>query len=336
MNPATLDQLIRSFADLNQRVSRFIWHGGEPSLAGREFFRHAVGLQRNAFGNRRVINLFQTNGTLLTRTWVDFLIRNGFSVGVSVDGPADVHDANRVNRDGRPTSKTVWRNLSKALAAGLRAGIVIAVTQASIGRAAEILAFFHENGLHSLNFSPVAEPGEAFSLEADEWGQFLVELFDAWIDIDDPNLHIQLFDSLLDALFGLPASLCSVSRSCERYLSVDADGQIFVCGRFMGDAACRVGDIGETSLRDMIQSEAYASIASSMNRVPVECVECRWLLICEAGCAYYRQSGRQHFCASFQVLLEHICDVYRQFGVSLPYEHCGTATAACSDASSVA
>lgn len=320
-----LGRVIRDCSLLDQRNIHFLWHGGEPTIAGLGFFRKAMSFQHEFLYQRKSVrNSIQTNAFALSRKWVSFFKENRFHVGVSLDGPKNVHNKNRRNRLGKETFGEVFANILRFLSAGLPIGVVCAVTSSTSGDAASLLGFFVKHGIRSVNFSPVADmlpSGELaqYSITPEEWGVFLVQLFNEWITIDR-KIGVQFLDNLLQACFGASPSLCVLSRGCDRFISIDADGKVYVCGRFLGNENFFVGDLTNNSLREILNSDRYTSVIQGVVRIPETCSNCELLNVCNCGCAYYRfmngaSTNDPYFCESMKILIPHVKKTLRQVGV---------------------
>ncbi len=317
MGDELLEKLISEFSLLDQPRSKFLWHGGEPTLAGQDFFGKAVSLQKDYFTDERVaMNSIQTNGTTINESWISFFKMNKFGVGISLDGPKDVHDRHRRDFSGNGTFGRVISRISMMAASGLHAGVVCTVTKPVVNDARRLLQFFVENGMTKLNFSPAADLCAGgmlakYSLSPEEWGYFLHELFDAWVELGNKDVEIQLFENLLQVAFGGEAKLCTINRNCGEFISVDADGLVYVCGRFLGNKDFLAGDLKDTSLQEILKSSRCEKIVSAMTYLPQRCEDCEAQKFCNGGCAYYRfldgkQRNDPYFCESMKAATIHI------------------------------
>lgn len=327
MSLDTLEKIVRDFSLLPQESYQFLWHGGEPLLAGTEFFEHVVALQEKYFSShQRVTNLVQTNGTLVDNAWINFFRKHGFRVGVSVDGPKHVHDTYRLDSSGTGTFVRVTDAISALKRAGVGVGVIAAITRASVLNASDLFSFFVDRGWYRFNVSPVADMDECsmlrpYSVTAREWGLFLISLFNLWLERDDSRIHIQLLDEILRACTGRKPGLCVLRRECGKFLSIDANGELYVCGRFLGNEHFRCGNIHTDSLVTIGDAPDYLSVVNRMTILDDTCESCEWKAICNGGCATYRfmQGDRVHhpyFCQSMKMFLPYIKERIASHGLT--------------------
>jgi len=293
----------------------FIWHGGEPLLAGLSFYEKVYDLQSLYLSKKRFSNSFQSNGTLINQDWALFSKSRHFSFGISIDGPEDIHDLNRVFVGGRGTFERVMNGIRILRENKIEPGIVSVITKDSIHRARDIFNFFVQNNLRKINFSPCAEKwGEeldGFSLSPREWASFMIEIFDEWIKKDDPSVKIQLLESLFQGLIGGKPTLCSCTKDCSQYIAVDSNGDLYLCGRFLGISEFRLGNLMQQSIKELFRSGVYSTFVEKTSAVREECEKCPWESTCNGGCTYYRYMNGSidnpyYFCSSTKRLLSHM------------------------------
>lgn len=317
MRSDILGKLILDCRELNQSSIKFIWHGGEPLLAGISFYEEALGLQKKLLGeNFRIINSMQTNGVLATDCWARFLSENNFRMGISLDGPAQIHDKYRIDRKGKGTFERVIGAIDKLKSYGSEVGIVSVVTKDSIGQEKEIFDFFYDKGLYRMNFSPFVEPeSPVFSLSDDDFADFMNRVFDLWIGKNDGRVKIQLLDSFLQGLIGGRATVCWCQQDCSNFLSVNSNGDVYFCGRFLGFSELKLGNIVESSLGRILNSPNYKHLQNLLISRNEHCRSCKWANICNGGCAFHcynalkREFGGYYFCKATQKILEHMEEV---------------------------
>jgi len=314
-----LERLVRQALDAAGPEIAFCWQGGEPTLMGVEFFEHAVSLQQRHRGGYRVGNSLQTNGLALDRRWARFLAENRFLVGLSIDGPAHVHDRYRRRRSGAGTFARVSDRAKLLLDSGVEVNALAVVTDYSVDRAAEIYGVFKELGLRHMQFVPAVEPHPydptrlaPFSCPPEPYGAFLAQLFDLWLaDFagNEPTTSVRLFDSVLYSYVGLEPPECSLLAECGTYLVVEHDGSVFPCDFFV-EPGWRLGDLRAERLADLLDSERQARFGAIKSALPLECRDCRWLRHCRGGCPkdrLVRGDGERanHLCAGLKVFFEH-------------------------------
>lgn len=318
------------------------WHGGEPLLAGMEFFRRALDLERKYSGGRPVHNTVQTNGTLLDGEWAAFFRDNGFLVGLSLDGPEDVHDRLRRTAGGGGTFGKVMHGLEALLRAGTEFNTLTTVSKAGEGRGAEVYRFLKAAGSRYMQFMPVYEhvflsgspsaggcssaaiaPPTAvdsvlapWSVEPKAFGRYLCDIFDVWVRGDIGRCFVLTFDAALSSWCGVQPGICSFCESCGGNLTVEHNGDIYPCDHFVYPQ-WRLGNIRDISLRDAATSGRLASFGvSKRNSLPPVCLRCEWMPACCGGCPKHRfvsSSGDSRplnaLCSGYRLFYSHIAPV---------------------------
>ncbi len=311
MDDALLETYIRQYIEANDApVVSFCWHGGEPLLAGMEFYRKALRWQQRYAGGRRIDNSIQTNGTLLTEAWCDFLAENRFLVGISLDGPQDLHDAFRLDRGGQPTFERVMQAVERLRSRGVEFNTMSVVHRRSEGRGAEIYRFLRDRvQSRFMQFLPAVEyvvdrgegmrprivpPGTAgarpagWSLSARGYGDFLCDVFDEWVVRDVGTVFVQLFDATLAQWCGVQSGLCSMNETCDDALVVEHNGDVYPCDHFVFPEYC-LGNLHRTPLRELYRSPArWAFSRNKRNTLPAECLRCCYGFACRGGCPKHR------------------------------------------------
>lgn len=326
-----LTKLIVGAADLGIQNVQFVWHGSEPTLAGRGFFQRALQLQQE-YGKpwQSFDNVMQTNGTLLDKEWLTFFQDNGFGVGVSIDGPASIHDKCRPRVGGAKTHQTVHSNWQKLRSQKCDGGICAVVSQGSLGHAEEIVDYFYELGVPELDFLqcfPVenhilsGEKSEAIS--AHEYGAFMIEAFDRWWELDDPNFQIRTFENIIVLLLGGQSGFCKFRPDkCHEFLGIDTTGDVYPCDLFVGHTDWKLGSLATHDLKTIISGDRYRRFLGAMQTLDEDCYSCPWLQICWGGCTYHRYladkdiCGKTVYCESRQRLFSHVADAV---GASPPF-----------------
>lgn len=296
----------------------FSWHGGEPTILGVDFFRKAVELQRkHAPAGWCVRNGIQTNGVLLDDDWCRFLAAEGFGVGLSLDGPAELHDPYRVTRGGRPTHGEAMRGYGLLQRHEIRTDIVCVVHNLNVRQPLTVYRFFREIGVRSLGFLPVVErAGESgvtpHTPAAEDYGAFLCKIFDEWIARDVDRMMVQAFDEAARPALGLEHSLCVFRETCGQIPVLEHNGDFFPCDHFV-DAAHRLGNIRQTPLGELLESEAQRQFGDAKrDALPRYCRQCEVLALCNGGCPKYRflrtpagDPGLNYLCAGLKRFFLH-------------------------------
>jgi len=317
-------------------VVEFVWQGGEPTLLGIDFFKRVIDLQEQFSGVKTITNSLQTNGTLLNDEWCRFLKRHNFMVGVSLDGPKEIHSRYRKDRRGRGTFDQVMRGLTLLQKNKVEYNVLACVARETAARPLEVYRFFRDAGVEFIQFTPVVErkPGpqseslglrlaEPASLDSreeqtdvtdwsvvpDEYGDFLIAVFEEWVRNDVGKIFVMNFEWALNAWIGNPSPVCVHARQCGRSLVIEHNGDVYACDHRVYPQY-RLGNI----LRDELPSMAEKSLRSGFGvtketALPRSCRECDVLAACQGGCPKHR------FATTFdeQPGLHYLCDGYKKF-----------------------
>jgi len=326
MTNEVVRELIRQTSQITSKEIYFIWHGGEPLLAGKDFYQGVISAQSCYLTNRSYRNSIQTNGTLMTDNWAEFLLENKFKIGVSLDGPSEIHDYNRIFHSGLGSFSEVIKGLSILKDKNVETGVITVISKKSLGRGKEIFNFLVENGFKRINLSPFAErDNNGFvegSLTPKEYADFMIEVFNYWIEKDDPEIKIQNLENFFQKLIGGKALFCHSTNRCSSYLSLDSNGDVYLCGRFLGLSDFKLGNILENTLLEIMKLSVYLNIAKQVSSFAVECKECKWKKICFGGCSYYRYmnggtlDSPYYFCSSIKTILEHMAETIKRIDSS--------------------
>lgn len=289
----------------------FCWHGGEPLLAGIDFYRKAVELQNRYKGQKSITNSLQTNGLLLTDEFCQFFKEHNFLIGISIDGPESLHNATRLAAGGEPTFARVLQGIEKLHRFGVEFNTLSAVSSFSEGRGVETYRFLKSIGSHFMQFLPVAEfrrdgvvvPPEAegeraeWSVSAMGYGRFLKDIFEEWVVQDVGNYYVQMFDATLANWCGAQAGVCSFNEICGDGLVVEHNGDVYSCDHFVYPEH-RLGNITTDNLKTMFSSAKQFNFGlDKRNALPVTCQECQWLHLCHGECPKHRfEDGRNVLC----------------------------------------
>ncbi len=317
MSLETLEAVVRQAMEEGGSQIVFAWQGGEPTLMGLPWFEKAVGFQEQYGGGKTVGNGLQTNGLLLDRAWAKFLRERRFLVGLSIDGPAHVHDRYRTSRGGRGSFKTVAGKARLLLGEGVQTNALSVVTDYSVEYPEEIYAFLKGLGFRFMQFIPCVErsaddPAELapYSVSAEAYGRFLVRLFDLWLDdfVDGvPTTSVRYFDSVFHKYVGMSAPDCTLGRTCGTYLVVEYNGDVYSCD-FYVKPRWRLGNVMTEPFTGMLNSEPQTEFGERKAILPAKCRSCRWLRNCRGGCTKERDergADPSHLCRSYEMFFEH-------------------------------
>ncbi|MCD4823523.1 MAG: anaerobic sulfatase maturase [Phycisphaerae bacterium] len=353
MSEQTLTELIRQHSesqDADQIV--FTWQGGEPTLLGLDFFRKVVALQQKLIGpSKRFANDLQTNGVLLDDEWCAFLKQHEFLVGLSIDGPEKLHNACRVTKDNQPTFDKVVNAAALLRKHKVPFNTLTVVHRLNAGHPAEIYRFLtHELGAAFIQLIPCVEPktfqamapqhwnpailpeagssaarpgtGDSFvtdwSVDPDEWGEFLCRLFDEWYKDGVGRVIVDWFESLVGQWMGLPGQMCRLDKYCGRCLTIEHDGSMYSCDHYVYPEY-RLGTIHQQSMAEMASSPRQAHFArAKMDNLPNSCKNCEYLFACRGGCPKDRflttngEAGLNYLCSGLKRFFAYVDPYMKQ------------------------
>ena len=293
----------------------FAWQGGEPTLMGLDFFRRIVELQAKYLPKGwRATNALQTNGTRLSAEWCEFLREHNFLVGISMDGPPDLHDAYRVDKGGRPTHALVLRGLKLLQEHGVEHNVLCVVNRLNSERPLDVYRYFRELGVRYLQFIPIVEcRGDGGvsdrSVRPDQYGAFLNAIFDEWVRHDVGRVYVQIFEESFAIALGLPASLCVLQETCGSALVMEHNGDVFSCDHFVLPEY-RLGNIRETHLERLAALPEQEKFGlAKRDALPGQCRTCDVYTMCRGGCPKDRISHT----ADGEPGLNYLCEGYRAY-----------------------
>ena len=289
MSPRVLERLVSGYLATGQPQHSFGWQGGEPTLMGLEFFQRVVSLQqRHGRAGCVVANGLQTNATLVDGELARHLARWRFLVGVSLDGPRDLHDSARLSAAGRGTHERVLRGIATLRRHGVEPDVLTAVQAAHRGRGGEVFRWLLDRGFLHQHYVPVVELDPAgrpqpFSIRAEDWGDFLCQVFDEWLAADPLRVSVRLFEAVLGRLVDGEAPLCTLGEDCGSYFLVEHNGDVYPCD-FHAEPRWRLGSILEQGWADLAASPLRRDFAAAKGRRGAACAECRFLQLCAGDC----------------------------------------------------
>ncbi len=299
---------------------RFIWHGGEPLLAGIDFFRKAVAAQEYLKEpEQEVRNYLQTNGTMFTNKVLDFLQAFDFTVGVSLDGPQQVHDAQRPYFKGKPSFNRIMKGIEELQRRDISSGVITVLTGKSLSVGAKaFLEFYRDNGIFDICFLPVRADAslEGETLEGEQYYGFMKELFDEWLLMNDPRIRIRELGDMLLLSMGFPGSMCSSSGSCVNgTYSIEPDGRVFHCDKFSRDDSYCFGHLSGLDFNRLPDSAKAEELRQLDVGLPVVCLGCEWQQHCAGGCSHDRlvenRLAQENEVCHMRTMLGHIRDQTR-------------------------
>lgn len=318
----------------------FSWQGGEPTLMGLPFFERAMVLQRQHGAGRRIANTLQTNGTLLDDDWGAFLHRNRFLVGLSLDGPRELHDTHRTDRHGEGSGEAVLRGLAVLQRHRVEYNVLTVVSSTNARHPEVVYRFLRRTGARHLQFIPLVERAvadvddlecvpdatavTAASVTGEAYGEFLCRVFDEWRRRDVGRVFVRDFEDLLGVWSGRPATLCVRARECGRALALEHNGDVYSCDHYVYRSH-RLGNLLAEPLADLVESPAQRDFGRAKSAaLPAFCRACRWLEACHGGCPKHRlavtpqgEPGLNHLCAGWRRFCAHADGTLRRMAVEL-------------------
>ncbi|TSA35280.1 MAG: anaerobic sulfatase-maturation protein [Verrucomicrobiaceae bacterium] len=345
MKPEVLESYIRQYAE-SQGTSEitFTWQGGEPTLLGVDYFRKIVTLEKKYAGGRPVHNALQTNGTRLDHEWCHFFRENHFLVGLSIDGPRALHDTYRVDKGRKPTYDRMMHGLDLLKKHGVEFNTLTVVNASNVKHPLLVYDFLREtgsgyiqflplverlsmkgDGKHRLDFAEPSEPGQLpssvirWSVNAELYGDFLVQIFDQWVRRDVGKVFVQLFDVSLGIWAGKGAGLCLFLEDCGQAMALEHNGDLFSCDHFVYPKY-HLGNIMNDSLKDMADSLRQRSFGRTKSRtLPQYCLECEVRFACNGECPTRRfiktpdgEDGLNYLCSAYKKFFHHVDPFMKQ------------------------
>ncbi|MEM1060373.1 MAG: anaerobic sulfatase maturase [Verrucomicrobiota bacterium] len=349
MSDEVLESYVRQYIE-NQpgpEVS-FAWQGGEPTLLGVGYFRRVVELQQKYANGKRIVNALQTNGTRLDDEWGEFFAKNGFLIGLSVDGPAHLHDTYRVDKKQRPTFDLVMRGRDFLVKHGAEFNTLTVVNAANSRRPLEVYRFLKEIGSGFMQFIPLVErvpsPDEAehqldfaeppvpgakrkrlpvteWSVQPRTYGRFLVEIFHEWVRQDIGDYFVQIFDVSLGIWTGHGASLCVFMEECGSALALEHNGDLYSCDHYVYPRY-KLGNLVDTPLGEMVNApEQWEFGRSKKSTLPRYCRECDVRFACNGECPKHRfmrtpdgEDGLNYLCPAYKYFFRTVDPYMRVMG----------------------
>jgi uncharacterized protein len=336
MNDEILEKFIQGYIESQQLPTvSFLWQGGEPTLLGIDFFRKAVSLQKKYAANKQIENSFQTNGTRLDDEWCSFFKHHNFLVGISIDGPEKLHNKYRVYKNGQPTFANVMYGIELLKKHNVDFNTLSVVNSLNSKYPIEVYRFLKSIGSIYMQFLPVVEriaddllddelklvPNSyknqaevtEWSVLPEEYGNFMIAIFDEWVRKDVGRYYIQLFDTTLANWVGQPAGLCVFCETCGSALAIEHNGDIYSCDNFVYPQYL-LGNITDTSLIEMAASEAQVKFGNDkLNTLPQQCIYCEYRFACHGECPKHRfmkssdgEDGLSYLCEGYLKFFTHV------------------------------
>ncbi len=328
MDDGTLELFVRDYINSNPgNVINFLWQGGEPLIAGIGFYKKALEFEKKYCGAKTITNSIQTNGTLITEEWCRFFRENNFLVGISLDGPADIHNAYRCMKDGGKSHEQVERGIDLLQKYGVDFNVTSCVTDVAAAEPLKVYEYFKSLGIKYIQFAPIVErmpdndetmlihaspdsdsrkyaPG---TVDALAYGKFLSEIFDKWAKHDMGEVFVMNFEWAIAAWMDLPTGYCVFSDKCGNCLAIEHNGDVFSCDHYVY-SDYYLGNLKEKTFSDMLGSKCQADFRNKKKDIPQNCKYCDYFFMCHGECPKNRilPGGENYFCEGYKYYFEHI------------------------------
>jgi len=341
-----LETYIRSYIESQPTDTvSFAWQGGEPTLLGVPYFERVVEFQQKHANGKRIENAFQTNGTLIDDRWGEFLSEHGFLVGVSIDGPEDLHNAYRVKRNQTGSFSDVLRGIRVLQRYGVAWNSLTCVNAVNSREPLRVYKFLKGIGSKHMQFIPIVErrPDKSaralgldlstppsqdhadsdsemmpWSVKPNYYGEFMTRIFDIWIRSDVGRVYVQLFEVSFAKWIGHPGGLCIFAETCGDAVALEHDGSIYSCDHYVYPDF-KLGNVRDTPLSEMLDSDRQRAFGQAKrDNLPQQCVECRYRPACNGGCPKHRfattsdgEPGLNYLCQGYYKIFEHADPYFR-------------------------
>jgi uncharacterized protein len=336
MSYKLLEKFIQEYISIIQSpVVSFAWQGGEPSLIGLDFFKKVVQLQKKYAGRKQIENSFQTNGTYLNEEWCHFFKDNNFLVGISIDGPEEIHNYYRKFKSGLPSFRDVSKGLNLLIKHDIAFNTLTVVQRNNSVYPLEIYHFLKSIGSKYLQFIPVVERfatnsvngntclvspdynGEAsvtdWSVLPNDYSSFLIKIFDEWVRNDVGTVFVQQFDAALANWLGMHPGVCVFNERCGDALILEHNGDVYSCDHFVFPQYF-LGNLNQQALMGLVTSAQQTEFGlAKTNKLPAYCMQCEYRFACHGECPKYRfertpegEYGLNYLCKAYKQFFSHI------------------------------
>ena len=332
MSDEILARMISTYMATDQPQYVFGWQGGEPTLMGADFFRKATDLQKKyARPGAVVANGLQTNATLIDDEMARHFAEYNFLVGVSLDGPPELHDRYRRTGSGKPSHRRVMEGIGKLARRGVEFNILVLVSAANVGHARDVYRYLCDNGFAYHQYIPCVEFDddgrlEPFAITGEHWGRFLCEIFDEWAAGDAGRISVRLFDALVTYMVTGERVMCRLARNCCQYFVVEHNGDVYPCDFFVsGDL--RLGNLMNDSWAALQAKPLYKRFGKRKLDLPQICRDCEYLEFCAGDCLKHRVRSEgadaklSWLCAGWKRFFAHALPRLRDMAAQIKDDH---------------
>lgn len=316
MDEAILEKYIRDYLDKSpQKEVTFLWQGGEPTLAGLDFYRQAVEFQQKYANGKKIYNALQTNGILLNDEWCEFLRENRFLVGLSIDGTQEMHDAYRVTKSQKGSFQQVFEALELLKKHQVQFNTLTVVHKENVQHGAEIYRYLKSIGSTYMQFIPLMGDYSQ-QASAKDYGQMMIEIFKQWYPHDIGKIGVQFIEQWMMAFLGYQPSLCIFRKTCGDQMIIEQNGDIYSCDHYVYPQY-KLGNLIETPLLDLTYSDKQQKFGLSKANVSSRCQRCEFRFACNGGCPKHRTVqgfGEPHnqLCEAYYSALSYMAPYLKQ------------------------
>jgi uncharacterized protein len=302
------------------QVIFFSWHGGEPLLAGIEFYRKVINIQKKYLPEgKKILNGIQTNGTLLNEEWCRFFAEEKFTIGISIDGPEKIHNANRRSADDKPSFARVLKGYDQLKKHGINPEILCVVSAVNQEHPAEVYNLFRRMEAEFVTFLPLVERRadlpkgvSALSVDPLKFGNFLCSVFDEWTEKDIGNIKVQIFEEMARTAFRQDHTLCVFKENCGGVPVLERNGNVYSCDHFV-DSHHLIGNIQDFTIAELLDSPVQKKFGLSKSKtLPQYCHRCEVKQMCNGECPKNRfmctpdgEPGLNYLCPGYKLLFNH-------------------------------
>lgn len=334
MSDEMLEQFTREYIEAQTMPQvLFTWHGGEPLMRSIDFYKKALTLQKKYARGRRIDNVIQTNGTMLTDEWCEFFAQNNWLVGISIDGPQEYHDHYRLTTTGNPSWQKVMHGIELLKKHHVEWNAMAVVNAYNADHPLEFYHFFKDNGCQYLQFTPIVErltkhqdgrtlasladdkeiPLADFSVTPEQWGSFLCAIFDEWVRNDVGKMFVEIFDCTLANWMGVLPGICAYSKNCGHAGVMEHNGDVYSCDHFVFPEY-KLGNIRDHTLIEMLYGDKqHAFSRLKHTSLPRQCKECDMEFACHGECPKnrfekdkYGEPGLNYLCKGYYQYYSHV------------------------------
>lgn len=351
MSPETLETYVEQYIaaqPVGPEEITFAWQGGEPTLLGLDFFKRIVELEKKyARPGQKIANAIQTNGVLLDDEWCQFFKQENFLVGLSIDGPAELHDRYRYDKKGEGTFAAVLKGMKLLQRHRVEFNALVVVNRENSQHGRRVYTYLRDNGVEFMQFIPIVErrgvgvhPEDTIaaadskhewdhlvssrSVVPEQYGRFLCDIFDEWVKRDVGKVFVQIFDQALAAWLDLEPSLCVFRKQCGRALAIEHNGDLYSCDHYV-EPEYKLGNIHELPIIELANSERQQQFGINKEAtLPQYCLDCEVRFACNGECPKNRfietptgEAGLNYLCGGYRLFFNHIDDLMRQMATEL-------------------